>query len=168
MAVIPIERYHEIWRKRSERIANIGDRTPVASAKFMAARTRSLVPYSRRGKGTGGLHMRDTIQQRNNVVSVSGVSPKGFPYIHWVNQTTQGYAALTMRRLMRTGRFTSRQTNKRFLTPNSPFTAIYGSTPSNWRWTGTAGFFRIATEDTRRYFGRVVVKNIRNTLRATA
>jgi hypothetical protein len=140
--------YQAYNARRAEAIKKNGEKTALNAAKFMAAKTRAYAP-----RKSGNLIKG--IVRRKNVVTARA-SKKGFPYIHWVNQTPgTPYKTLTLRRLARNGRFTSSRTNRRFLRQGSPFQVTYGlqpTEPSRWNYSGQAGFFQKAFGETRKHF----------------
>ena len=160
MAVYTPDQYQLLWKRRSENILAVGDRTEAAAAKYIASRARSMAP---RKSG----QLRSSIRQRKNTVRASGVSNDKwkFPYIHWVNQTP-GFnkMVLNLKRSYRTGRFVSKYTRTEFA---EQITAIYGSSPGDWDWTGEPRFFQKAVAEGRTYFKRAATRSIKRAVRVT-
>jgi hypothetical protein len=140
--------YQAYNARRAEAIKRNGEKTALNAAMFMAAKTRAYAP-----RKSGNL-IKGIVRKKNIVTARA--SNKGFPYIHWVNQTPgTPYHTLELRRLRRTGRFTKKKTNVRYLAEGSPFLATYGlqpTEPSVWNYTGQAGFFQKAFKETRLHF----------------
>jgi hypothetical protein len=157
-----IASYQSYNQRRAEAIRKNFPKTAETAAKFMAAKARAYAPMNS-GK------LKSNIIRRKNVVSAYGSNPKDkFPYIHWVNQTrpefvtmnvklkgkrklpwvTVGAGSDVMPVLVRGGKMT------------------YGLQPSNWRWTGRAGFFKLAFGETRQHYNWWVQKARKRSLTA--
>lgn len=137
------KQYDDFNRRRMEMLKRNARRGETLGAEKYAIRLRMYVPIN-----TGKL--KRSIVRRGNKVRV-GASNNGFPYVHWINQTspefvtldvkakgkrglpwvTVGHGSDVMPVLVRGGKMT------------------YGLQPTNWRWTGKVRFAQRALYETR-------------------
>jgi hypothetical protein len=136
------QEYQEYNRRRAEAIKKNLSKTAINAAKFMAAKARAYAPMKSRRLVRG-------IIRRKNVVTARA-SNKGFPYIHWINQTPgTNMTTIHLKRNRITGQFSK-------LAELSPgdgpiFAATYGLQPS-WNWSGKAMFFQKAFGESRKHY----------------
>ena len=114
---------------------------------------------------TKSRRIKNSIKRTKNQVVVRGKSNKGFPYIHWINQTK----GANMTRLKVKPRIVTRKGKKVKLSPRvfienrwvkvPEGVMVYGSKP-NWKWTGKARFQQIALSETKKKV-RSLIKKIR-------
>jgi len=146
-----LEQYRALQRRRLEMYERNTKRGSIRGAEIYATRLRMYVPQK-----TGRL--KRSIIRRGSNVRIGAPGSKGFPYIHWINQTPgMGLEAINMKRNKRTGKFTDlRQIRP---TDGPIFKAVYGSMPANWRWTGQVRFAEIALQETRQQW-RVLIQKV--------
>lgn len=103
-----------------------------------------------------------------NLIYVGGVDPAtGFPYIHWINQTPgMGMSVLRYPRgaWIPASKSASGHAT-RILAPGK--TAIYGSRPSNWNWTGQKRFVQTSVKDARVYAKKIMPEEVRKVFGGT-
>jgi hypothetical protein len=115
-------------------------RGKILGAEKFAAKLRLYVPVK-----TGKL--KRSIVRKKGVVRIGTTGNNGFPYVHWINQTTPEFVTLNLKRNKRTGKFANKYTPDKFAIA---FPATYGLQPANWNWTGRVGFVKIALAETRK------------------
>lgn len=139
-----INEYRAIQQKRINKFKEYSRKGPITSAKFMALMLRRLAPCQ-----SG--RVISTIRRNGSEVSVSGVSDKGFPYIHWINATPG--SGLERIKLVRQFRPVNMKSQKEFT-----FLQVA-------KKKYTAGFFWTAQRETRKHFRDSMLRYTRNTLR---
>lgn len=158
-----IEQFRARNLARINALKRAGIKTHQDSARFMYLTARRLAP-----KKSGALINGIKIQRSTDKSTVISSVPNPFPYNMWVNQSSK---ALTEDRSYRTlkypegGKFKGVDGN--WVTIAKGEKLVYGSSPSHWRWTGTARFWHFATLRTREYMNVEIVKNVEKALKVT-
>lgn len=145
-----IQQYRMVMQKRIEALRRSGDKSAMSATSHQMLEARRMAPVD---KGA----LRANIRRRklsNGRWSAESWVPGGFKYNFWVNRSP-GYERLIYKRA-----------NPRFGL-NVGDILIYGASP-NWRWTGVAQYWSLATQSTRNYFRRIAVQNARKALRVKA
>jgi len=133
------EQYHAFQRRRMEMLERNARRGETLGAEKYAIRLRMYVPI-KSGK------LKRSIVRRGNKVRV-GASNNGFPYVHWINQTSPEFVTLNYPK----GAWLPPSVTGRWWEQILPKggKATYGLQPTNWRWTGKVRFAQRALYETR-------------------
>lgn len=119
-------------------------RTERTGAEFYASRLRLYVPVK---SGT----LKRSIRRRGNTVRVGVTGNKGFPYVHWINQTHgRSMRTLNVKPKGKFGKTTVAIEGNIVNVPGGKM--IYGSRPSSWNWTGRVKFATLAYNDAKKHF----------------
>jgi hypothetical protein len=149
-------------RKQNRILHNLRRRKTISEydeARHLAALVRRNAPFAR----INGGKLRSQIRRNKNVVTARA-SNKGFPYIHWINQT-YGTGMSTLRVKTPSGKVNMDGA----WIPVRGRLMRYGQLPNNWRWTGKAKFFTLAVLDTQKRYGQRMRKNVlHKSIRAAA
>lgn len=143
-----VEMNRRIANTRRRKNLVIGD-----VVEYVANVARKLAPVD------SGKLRRGIKQNKTKGTVTARAHNKGFPYIHWVNQTKgMGMRTLTLRRYSN-GRFAPKGAQN----AGTPFRAVYGQAPATWRFTGKARFFDLAVMEGRKRFLPEVRKRVLQT-----
>jgi hypothetical protein len=141
MGVYSPEQYHALQRKRLAMLMKNAKRGEILGAEKYATRLRMYVPI-KSGK------LKRSINRKGNTVRVGATGTDGFPYVHWINQTSPEFVTLKF-------------PNGAWLPPSvtgresinilpKGGVATYGLQPSTWNWTGRVRFAQRALFETRK------------------
>lgn len=159
-----LESWNRALDAKIRELKKVPGRSSMKASKFLLYNAKRNAPRGDTGKLRLGLRRRE---KKNGVWQVTSTVPGSFPYNFWVDQR-KGFRTLKYKNAgavippsrSRSGRHT------RVIPPGG--TAIYGSRPAGWAWTGEAGFFTNAVKLTRRQFGKGVRQDTKKALMATA
>ena len=125
-------------------------RGEIRGAEIYANKLRLYVPIK-----TGRL--KRSINRKGNTVRVGASGDGGFPYVHWINQTSPEFVTLNYPKGAWLPPSITNPKWTRILPPGGK--AVYGLQPSNWNWTGQVRFAQRALYETRQDW-RVLMQKI--------
>ena len=156
--VTSIKQYRQLTNKRIKELKKNADRSSLSAASFQVLQAKRLAPRGTTGQLRGNIRKR---KLKSGKWRAESWVPGNFKYNFWVNRSpiksiNYPKGAWIPARKSKRGR--SVQVAK----PGTK--AVYGISP-NWRWTGTPGYWGIATSRTRKHFRKVSRDNTAKALR---
>lgn len=151
-----LPKYAQVWRQRTANWRKNASKSSIELAQMLKNEIKLRAP-----KESGNLIR--SIKRVKNRVTAGGTDPEsGFPYFHWVNQS-RGFRTLRYPRgawIPASKSWNGKGTQ--ILPPGS--SAVYGSQPAGWNWTGQAGYITKSVIAVRKKAKRVVSKAFRDAM----
>jgi len=139
---VDVNKFNSEMQAKINRLNTQVKRTTARSARYLMYTAKLLAP-KKTGKLVNSIRM-NKIQNGHTVKVTAGMH--SFPYPKWVNQDIK---SITFKKGAWVQNLTGGTYKWTMIAPPGTV-AVYGKSPSNWKWTGTPGFFTKAIKKTQK------------------